>query len=442
MKRTIVAAVLAAAAGLWMGCTSALAAGTHEMQISKGAACEVCGMYIEEFRKTAVEIAFDDGTTKHACGVACGLRMIKEHGGMSHVKSAYATDWSTQTSVPLEQAALVAGSDTTPDMTPSLIAFNSKESASSFQREHGGKTIMPDEAMDDISYVGMTMPFRITPAPTPPQGLFSVGVSASYMLKDDLQHGTDDASLQDALVARPMAPKEMESTMSSLMLAYALTDDIYSDLMIPYCWKRMVMETRAGAETTDKEDGFGDVLLSGRWRFYHDAMSDRHLAAVGRVSLPSGDFDNKYRARPGMQLGTEAFGLGGGLLFSQHIGLFWLNCSAEYRYNFENTDDYKFGDVLSGGVALHFVPSTKTMLGVEVDANRTWENEDNGSDQVNTGSKSVFGNLVAQRRIATFWGGNFDVRALAGVPLYQDVEDIQLVENYHLAAGVQWKRRY
>ena len=377
MKWTMMVGVVVVGVGLRMGTAASLAAEQHEMQITKGMECKICGMYIDVFRKTAVEITFNDGTKDHTCGVACGLRLINEHGGMSRVKSAYVTDWKTQNAVPLEQAALVVGSDETPDMIPNLIAFNSKETAGAFQKEHGGKMMTPEQAMEDISYVGMTMPFRITPAPTPPQGLFSVGASAAYMLRDDLLKGRDDASRADVLKNKPMAPKKMESTMANLALAYALTDDLYADAMIPYFWKRMVSQKKAGGDTTFDEEGIGDITLSGRWRFYHDAMSDRHVAAVGRVSFPSGEFSEENRARPGLQLGTEAFGLGGGLLFSQHIGLFWLNGGAEYRYNFENSGDYRFGDVLSGGVAIHFVPSTKTMLGLEFDANKTWENEDN-----------------------------------------------------------------
>ena len=49
---------------------------------------------------------------------------------------------------------------------------------------------------------------------------------------------------------------------------------------------------------------------------------------------------------------------------------------------------------------------------------------------------------MCQRRVATFGGGNFDLRALAGLPLYQNMEGTQLGETYHLAAGAQWKRRF
>jgi nitrous oxide reductase accessory protein NosL len=412
------------------------------MEIPRGEICKVCGMYIDEFRKTAVELDFGEDDKEYTCGVACALRRINEQRGLSHVKTAYVTDWNTQAAVPLQQAVLVVDSDETPDMIPNLIAFRSKETAGTFQQEHGGKGIGLEEALDDISYVGMTMPFRITPAPTPPQGLFSVGAMVSYMLKDELMDGSDDISKQEVLANRPMVPDEMEATMLNVMLAYAVMDDVYLDTMIPYCWKRMVSENRAGEDTTFKEDGLGDIRLSGRWRFYHDAMYDQHVAVVGRVSLPTGEFSDENRARPGLQLGTEAFGVGGGLLFSQHLGLFWLNAAVEYLYNFENSDDYRFGDVLTGGLAVHFVPSTTTMLGVEIDANKTSENQDDGEDLPNSGFDAIFGNLVAQQRVAMFWGGNFDLRALAGLPLYQHVEGIQLAETFHVAAGAQWKRRF
>ncbi|MCX7010238.1 MAG: nitrous oxide reductase accessory protein NosL [Kiritimatiellaeota bacterium] len=414
----------------------------QNIQAEKGAACEVCGMYIEAFKKTTVEVGLENGRKEHTCGLACGLRLINEQNGLSHVKSPLATDWNTQQPIPLEQATLVVGSDVTPDMIPNLIAFRTKEEAESFKNAHGGQVMPLEQALAGISYAGMTMPFRITPAPTPPQGLFSVGGTVSYMRKGDLLEGVHDASEQQVFAKKPMAPALMEGTMLNVMLAYAATDDIYVDTMLPYCWKSMQMDKKTGGGTSTSTRGIGDIQLSGRWRFYHDAMSDQHLAVVGRVILPSGDFTEENRARPGMQLGQEAFGFAGGLLFSQHLGLFWLNAGAEYRYNLENSSDYRFGDMLTGGVALHFVPCTRTMLGVEIDGNRMVANQDDSKAAPSTGYEAIFGNLVGQQRIANFWGGNFDLRAMVGIPLYQYMNGIQLGENYHLAAGVQWKRRF
>ena len=442
MKRKRIIDIALGGLSLLMTLTAATAAEPREFHVTPGQGCEVCGMYIEEFRKTAVEIVFSDGRREDFCGVACALRRINEYLGMPQVKSAYASDWNTQAAIPLEQAVLVVDSDQTPDMIPNFIAFASKAEADAFRKDHGGQIIALERALATISYQGMTMPFRITTAATPPARVFSVGASVGGMVKDHLMEGGHDVSSQDALKTRTMVPKKMVSTMTAVNAGYAFTDDIYSDIALPYCWKQMTSIKKTGEQTTFKEDGPGDVQWSGRWRFYHDELYDQHFALVLRAGLPTGEFTQENRARPGMQIGTGAFSGGGGLLFSQHLGLFWLHGSAEYRYNFENTRDYKFGDIMQVGTALHFTPSTKTMLGLEFDASKAQKNEDNGSRVANTGCEGVYGSLVCQQRLATFWGGNFDLRAMIGIPLYEYVEDVQLGETFHYTAGVQWKRRF
>lgn len=422
--------------------TVVVAAEPSDFHVTPGLGCEVCGMYIQEFRKTAVEIVFNDDRREYFCGIACALRRINECLGMPQVKSALASDWNTQAGIPLEKAVLVVDSDQTPDMIPNFIAFGSKTEADAFCKDHGGQIIALERALATISYQGMTMPFRITTAATPPARVFSASASVVGMLKDHLMEGGRDVSSQDALKTRSMVPKKMISTMTAVNVGYAFTDDIYSDITLPYSWKQMTSLKKTGEQTTFKEDGPGDVQWSGRWRFYHDELYDRHCALVLRVGLPTGEFTQENRGRPGLQIGTGAFSGGGGLLFSQHLGLFWLHGSAEYLYNLENTRDYKFGDIAKVGAALHFTPSTKTMLGLEFDASKTQKNEDAGSRVANTGCDGVYGSLVCQQRVATFAGGNFDLRAMIGLPLYEYVEGVQLGETFHYTAGVQWKRRF
>jgi hypothetical protein len=166
------------------------------------------------------------------------------------------------------------------------------------------------------------------------------------------------------------------------------------------------------------------------------------VAALLKASIPSGHFTETNRTRPAMQLGTGMFGAGGGLLYSQHLGLFWLHGSLEYFYPFENSSDYRFGEQYKGGAAIHYTPSTKTMLGLEFDYTIVAKNQDNGKAVSNTGRETATGNLVLEQRLAYFWGGNFNLRGLFGIPLYEHVEDIQLGESYHFAGALQWKRRY
>ena len=413
----------------------------HEIKFANGMICEICGMYISEFRPTACAITFDDQKTYAYCGVACALRAINEHLGLDHVQSAYVSDWKTQRAVPLKEATLVIGSDVIPDMVPNLIAFQTQEDAKTYRKEHGGRAIKLDEALASISYYGLTVPFRITPAATPPARVLTIGVSGSRMVSDNILQGTTGKDANEVLKTRKVVPTKMEGNTALLSAGYSLTDDLALQFGIPYLWKSMKCKTRSG-EQSYYEEGPGDIAADLRYRFYHDEKFDQHMAGLLRLSIPSGCFSDVNRPRSAMQLGTGAFGTGGGLLFSQHIGLFWLHASLSYFYPFENNSDYRFGEQSKGGFALHFTPSTKTMLGLEFDYSIIAKNQDNGKAVANTGRETATGNLVLEQRLAYFLGGNFNLRGLFGIPLYEYVEDIQLGESYHFAGALQWKRRF
>jgi len=415
--------------------------GQYEIQVSKGAICDICGMYIAEFRHTACEVTFDNQKTRDYCGVSCALRAINEHLGLDHVKAAYATDWDTQKTVPLKDARLVIGSDIIPDMIPNLMAFKTDAGAEAYLKKHGGRNIKLEEALASISYYGLTVPFRITPAATPPARVLTIGVSGSRMVSDNILQGNTEKDANEVLKSRKVVPTKMEGNAALLAAAYSFTDDLALQMGMPYMWKSMKCLTRTG-EQSYYEEGNGDILNDLRYRFYHDENFDQHLAADFKLSIPSGHFSEANRARPAMQLGTGAFGTGGGLLFSQHLGLFWLHASLEYFYPFENNSDYRFGEQTKGGFALHFTPSTKTMVGLEFDYTVIAKNQDNGKAVSNTGRETATGNAVMEQRLAYFWGGNFNFRGLFGLPIYEHVEDIQLGESYHFAGAFQWKRRY
>ena len=242
-----------------------------------------------------------------------------------------------------------------------------------------------------------------------------------------------------------MAMSRMRTARWVQKLAYAFTDDITATLDVPYLWREIRADTRMGPRTF-KNEGLGDLALATRWRFWRDTKFDKHFGALVRLTLPTGEFSNANRMRKGLQLGTGAVGLGGGLSYSQHVGAFWLHAGIEYFHNFENSDDYRFGDILRGGLAFHYTPSTRTMLGLEIDALKSWKNEDlwlAGSDKVeNSGRGKISANLVLQQRLAEFAGGNLNLRAMGGLPLYEDVNGLQLGEKFHVMAALQWKRRF
>ena len=109
------------------------------------------------------------------------------------------------------------------------------------------------------------------------------------------------------------------------------------------------------------------------------------------------------------------------MLYSQRWKDFWLHTSALYTVNPENDDDYAYGDVVKGGVALHYTPNYDLMIGIEMDASYAAENQYRGFDIGNTGGTTTNLAFVSDYRFLNAFGGNFKLRGSIGLPIYEDL---------------------
>ncbi len=414
--------------------------GHCEMHIHKGMECPVCGMYIERYRKTAFKLLFKNGKESYYCGVACGFRDINDHGGLEAVKEGCATDWIRQKPIDFRQATYVIGSDLIPDMIPNILPFASHEEAERFIRKHGGKIESLESLLALISPVGMTVPFRIPPAATPPKNVFAVALGYREIRKDNLISGSSDISYAEAFTSKPMRPKKMTADITFLKMVYGFTDNITLSAVVPRLDKELTIRTKKGGEIKKTRSGIGDIALNVRWRLYHDAYFNKHFGICFGATLPTGDYDKSYPTA--LQLGKGSVSLTGGAMWSQHIGKFWFHSSLLYIHNFENCDDFQFGDGLKGGVAFHFTPTPDNVVGLELDGSFSERSQLNGEDIHDSGGKHVYATLVTHNRIFLVWGGNLNVRGMFGIPLYEDVKGVQLGEKYHWMVGLTWKRRF
>ena len=108
----------------------------------KREACVVCGMYIDQYQKTAAELILKDGTIEHTCGVADMLReVVLNAGGLSTFRSVKVHDWFSGELVDAQTATYVVGSEVNPDMMPNYIAFAKREKAEAFAAKEGGEVI-------------------------------------------------------------------------------------------------------------------------------------------------------------------------------------------------------------------------------------------------------------------------------------------------------------
>lgn len=415
--------------------------------------CHVCGMYIDQYQQTAGKLEYKDGKIVQSCGLACLLRMVEDAGGPDAFKVLAVKDWLTGEIIAAEKAMYVLSSKVIPDMLPSLIAFKNPADAKLFQQENGGEVITFSQALLVISPTAMTMPARIQTAVVPAKGSSGIGLSTMYMNMDRVVIGDSSSSPSD-FIRRPgqmMGPKEMETTAAMLMLNYGITDYLALGIKTSYLDKQMEMYTMGGKQTkTTDNSGLGDIQFSFRYNFYKNTKYTHFTTALAEFSVPSGEFDDDYISQPGLQLGTGDLTFGGGLLYTYRYENLWLHSMARYTHKLENSDDFKFGDESRFGVALHYTPNYDLMFGLETDVVHYDENENMGIDVGNSGGWRSYLTGVASWRFLTALGGNFNLRLVGGLPIYEDLNSttkmgqdaVQMGGGWFCSLAISFNRRY
>lgn len=448
MKQTIGRFLVFVCLPMLMSASHALAEGDeHE-------SCNVCGMYIDAYPKTTGTLEYKTGEVVQSCGLACLLRMVEDAGGPDAFTSLQVKDWVLGLPVAAQEATYVISSDVIPDMLPNIIAFKEREEAERFKEENGGEVITFSQALLIISPAAMTMPARIQTAVLPSQGATGVGLGVMTMTMDTVKIGSDSVDTDD-FIRRPnqmMGPKEMKTTATMLMANYGLTDNMALGVKASYLEKRMEMYQMGGRRTvTRKNNGLSDVFLSYRYNVFKSNYYNHFISVLAETSLPTGEFESKYMTTPGLQTGTGNFTFGGGVLYTYRLEDFWLHTMASYTHKLENSDDFKFGDQTKIGLALHYTPNYDLMLGVETDTVFYDRNEINDNDVGNSGGNRTQLAGVTSWRFLTALGGNFNLRLVAGIPLYEDLNSadmgmmgdaVQLGGGWFASVSLNFKRRF
>ncbi|MDD1713500.1 MAG: nitrous oxide reductase accessory protein NosL, partial [Methanoregulaceae archaeon] len=198
-------------------------------------------MYIDEYIKTAAELVYKDGKKEYTCGMACMLRLVEDAGGPSAFTSIRVHDWNSGEEVDAQTAYYVIGSKVIPDMLPNYIAFATQGEAETFAGKESGEIITFAQALEDISPVGTTSPFRIRTAVTPGKGNFSSGFVYGYLSRSVIKMGAtrkDPSNFIKGNRSQPKAPDEFQANQEGLFFNYSLTDDLALFMNVPWFEKR------------------------------------------------------------------------------------------------------------------------------------------------------------------------------------------------------------
>ncbi|MCX5727945.1 MAG: hypothetical protein NTZ28_03750, partial [Nitrospirae bacterium] len=333
-----------------------------------------------------------------------------------------------------------------------------KEGAEAFKAEKGGEVIDFNKAMQIITPKGQTVPFRLQTAVITAKGSFGMGMGFSYLRRDRVMLDSDSQDPGNFIGGRakqPRAPKKAESYGESIFVNYGITDRLAVLANLPYFERQTSqynqnLNTHAITTTGADAAGLGDLDLRFRYNLWRSTIQDKWFTLTATTTLPTGKFNKVAIDSPALQPGTGAPSFGGGLLYSYNWRDLWFHSSATYIARLENGDNYKFGNEAGAGVAFHYTPGYKYMVGVEVDVAHFEKNENQGAKVGNTGGVRTYLNFVGDWRFLTALGGNFTLRGAIGLPIYEDLnhqtigsaESVQLGGGYSANLALSYATRF
>lgn len=283
--------------------------------------------------------------------------------------------------------------------------------------------------------------------------------SYRYMTMDmrQLRQGTNDATNTDAHSNYMVAPQDMVMNMHMLGMMYAPTNKLTLMVMANYLENDMNLQMRNGNEFSTNTNGLGDVSINALYSLFNKNRKALH-AQLG-VSIPTGSIEEKgiLPASMGnavqlpypMQTGSGSFGANLGLTYLGQCDKFSWGHQLTGMFNINNNDqDYKFGNryKLNNWIAA----KAGENLSVSVRLEGLIVGKINGSSPLlnpmmvtTADTKNSGGTFVNSGLGLNYIINNGSLKGLRfateiTTPLYQDLNGIQLKQNYNLTLGMQY----
>lgn len=287
------------------------------------------------------------------------------------------------------------------------------------------------------------------------------GLMFSYrymtMAMRELRQGTEDASNMDAFANYMVAPQNMTMNMHMLGAMYAPSDKLTLMVMANYVENDMNLQMMSGMNFDTSSGGLGDVSVSALYRLLNKNRKALH-AELG-ITIPTGSIEEKdvtpmssgtnVQLPYPMQTGTGSFGTKLGLTYLGQSDKFSWGHQLNAKININDNDqDYKFGNryalnnwlAAKAGDNLSVSIRLEGVLIGEIDGASDLLNPMmvTTADTINSGGTFINSGFGLNYLIVN--GGLKGLRFAAEctTPLYQDLNGIQLKQNYNVTFGLQY----
>ena len=459
-------------------------------------ACNICGMVSSGFAQSRMLIVYADSTTAGVCSLHCAAAELKQNDSRQ-VESVMVADYSTHVLTDAKIANWVVGSRKEGGMSSvSKWAFASEEDARKFVQENGGEIISfaqimkaageetggdKETAQGHKSHMGHDMSHKTMKSGAQmlfnpgfaddiyhahPAGMWMLTYKFMHMNMSGLRDGTGNVSLKDVIPAKGtkygymMAPDRMTMDMHMLMGMYGLSDRLTLMGMANYQVNKMDMLMNMGKgkgntkEPPMRTSGIGDTELRGIYK-----ISKYMVGSLG-LSIPTGDIEKefvtmrrKYRMPYSMQLGSGTYDLKPALTYTDLSDDAKWNWGAQAIYTWrtgKNENNWSYGDSIrvTNWLQRAFGPAT-TWLRLAYNYSGRIKGRDpeieklldpdpkRGAPSPDADPHNYGGQRLDGLAGVSYQKGSFSFGIEGGVPIYQDLNGLQLKTTWMLNAGIQ-----
>ena len=278
-----------------------------------------------------------------------------------------------------------------------------------------------------------------------------------YMNVEDLKRGSDDVSFDNALQDYMVTPTEMPMNMHMMGAMFAPSDRVTLMAMVNYLSMEMDHITRMGGVFTTEASGFGDIQISGLYRFFN--RNEQTLHGQLGFSIPTGSVTesdvtpastpNETELPYPMQIGSGTFDANLALTYlgQGEINSWGVQLRGIFRFG-ENERDFRYGNryslnnwfAIKAAEWLSFSTRLEGLLVGEIEGADPNLNPMMviTADTNNSGGTFLNGGIGFNIYIPSGALKNLRFGFELASPLYQDLNGVQLKNKETITLGTQY----
>jgi len=276
--------------------------------------------------------------------------------------------------------------------------------------------------------IGKAGPIRTVSAATLAKGKWAVALQTEHIKFDRF---SDDQ--MKGFAAEGNDAHSVDSVYHSIIgIGYGITDDFTFSLKDSYEYLNNIREVHMDEpdEIHSRGDakGFGDLTLTGQYRFINNKEDAFESAIIFGLKLPTGNTSDKdihgERFETEFQPGSGSWNPMAGIAATKKIGKASLDANLLYTVAKKGSLDTDLGDMLNYNAALSYrIGDKKLALDLIIEANGEWKRKQKikGVDDPNSGGNTAFLSPGMRLSVNNSWSAYVS----AGFPVLQDLNGIQ-----------------